>query len=93
MDLTKLRDEFIKRKTENERDMQALSIAVDKVQNIIDNIDPSLIENARMKGLVIDPVLNIDYDRLKTDNKYLVECKQNIRSLLNDIKTRLTNVL
>lgn len=93
MELKEMRDAFLKKKTLYENEKKRLNEAINKIEPIMSNISEDTVISLRNKGIDIDSLVNVDYERLKTDSQYFTAYKQNAIKVISDIKSNLEQML
>lgn len=93
LDLRKVRDEIVGKKALYEENARKLDESINKLKPVIDSISSETRQKLAMKGLSIDNILNVDYDRLKTDKQYLTEYKKELTSVILSVKQKLGELL
>ena len=93
LDLRKVRDEIVGKKALYEENARKLDESINKLKPVIDSISSETRQKLAMKGLSVDNILNVDYDRLKTDKQYLTEYKKELTSVILSVKQKLGELL
>ena len=93
LDLRKVRDEIVGKKALYEENARKLDESINKLKPVIDSISSETRQKLAMKGLSIDNILNVDYDRLKTDKQYLTDYKKELTSVILSVKQKLGELL
>lgn len=93
LDLRKVRDEIVGKKALYEENTRKLEESINKLKPVIDSISNETRQQLAMKGLNIDYILNIDYDKLKVDRQYLAEYKKELSNVIVSIKQKLGELL
>lgn len=93
LDLRKVRDEIVGKKALYEENARKLDESINKLKPVIDSISSETRQKLAMKGLSVDNILNVDYDRLKTDKQYLTDYKKELTSVILSVKQKLGELL
>ncbi len=93
VDLRKVRDTIVAKRALYEENNRKLDEAVNKLKPVLDGISDDTKQILTARGLNIDFITNVDYDRLKTDRDYLVTYKLELTKVINAMKQKLGELL
>ena len=93
IDLRKVRDTIVAKKALYEENNRKLDEAVNKLKPILDSITDETKQTLASKGININLVTNVDYDRLKSDRDYLIAYKTELTKVINHMKQKLGELL
>ena len=92
-DLKRYRDSLISEKSKREASKTKREELINRIRVMIEGISQKEIEIARLKGFNIDAILNMDYNRLVSDDDYkrqLIEIiDTSVSSYIEESKVRL----
>ncbi len=93
IDLRKVRDTIVAKRALYEENNRKLDEAVNKLKPVLDGISDETKQMLSARGLNIDFITNVDYERLKNDREYLTKYKLELTRVINSMKQKLGELL